>query len=461
MIIPSIKKTFIVYLASISILIIAMAIMPPGVFAETHSSRLNLTIPGGVLVVEKEGGQDTKTILVHDHLSSTKVIVNQNGEIEKLPSYYPYGNTVDQNSTQIEQTNRYYTAQRKVADESELYNYNARYYNPQSGIFIQPDSVEGPNRFAYVAGNPVMNNDPSGHFCIPCLIGIGALIGMMTSSPMASTPADTPGELVRVQQWEASGGPEFNYLMGRMIPGVGQGMGLAELSTGTDVLGREVGGFGQAFNVVDMLLTPGVMSSLDSLGGTVNTTLQTQRLGRLSGGKEILSARTTIELEESIRAIDPDITIARSLSRTDHGGGYQPLYNNLEYATDSPNAMRVLRHEATHWAQEQNGFPKLMRINGNLLRSSYNVDKTFKGQIPAVTRFTDGVGHNLRAIVADFDQEMMAYGVGQPGLLSRHIGGSIFSTGTPRAGVFVRDQIPRIYKNMPPIGAASRLHSKY
>src|SRR3989344_8185832 len=249
MIVPSIKKTFIVYLASISILIIAMAIMPPGVFAETHSSRLNLTIPGGVLVVEKEGGQDTKTILVHDHLSSTKVIVNQNGEIEKLPSYYPYGNTVDQNSTQIEQTNRYYTAQRKVADESELYNYNARYYNPQSGIFIQPDSVEGPNRFAYVAGNPVMNNDPSGHFCIPCLIGIGALIGMMTSSPMASTPADTPGELVRVQQWEASGGPEFNYLMGRMIPGVGQGMGLAELSTGTDVLGREVGGFGQAFNV--------------------------------------------------------------------------------------------------------------------------------------------------------------------------------------------------------------------
>src|SRR3990167_11549358 len=139
----------------------------------------------------------------------------------------------------VNDNNRYYyTNQRKVTNDSNLYNYNARYYNPDLGIFIQPDTVEGGNRFSYVGGNPVMNNDPSGNFCIPCIIGISALIGMMTTSPMASTPADTPGELAQVRQWEQTGGQEQNYMFGRMIPGVGQAIGVLELATGQDVLGR-------------------------------------------------------------------------------------------------------------------------------------------------------------------------------------------------------------------------------
>jgi len=62
----------------------------------------------------------------------------------------------------VNDNNRYYTNQRKVTNDSNLYNYNARYYNPDLGIFIQPDTVEGGNRFSYVGGNPVMNNDPTG-----------------------------------------------------------------------------------------------------------------------------------------------------------------------------------------------------------------------------------------------------------------------------------------------------------
>ena len=68
----------------------------------------------------------------------------------------------------VNDNNRYYTGQRKVTNDSPLYNYNARYYNPNLGIFIQPDSVEGPNRYAYVGGNPIMKNDPSGN-CIKCV----------------------------------------------------------------------------------------------------------------------------------------------------------------------------------------------------------------------------------------------------------------------------------------------------
>lgn len=163
MIFSSKRKIYLDCIVIISFLLCSLVIMPPGVYAEEHSSKLNLTIPGGVLVIQKVKGQENKTILVQDHLSSTKVLVNQNGNIEKSPIYYPYGNTVDQNTSKIHQTNRYYTAQRKVTDESDLYNYNARYYNPNTGIFIQPDSVQGPTRYTYVAGNPVQANDPTGN----------------------------------------------------------------------------------------------------------------------------------------------------------------------------------------------------------------------------------------------------------------------------------------------------------
>ena len=172
----------------------------------------------------------------------------------------------------VNDNNRYYyTNQRKVTNDSNLYNYNARYYNPDLGIFIQPDTVEGGNRFSYVGGNPVMNNDPSGNFCIPCIIGISALIGMMTTSPMASTPADTPGELAQVRQWEQTGGQEQNYMFGRMIPGVGQAMGVLELATGQDVLGRDTHGLRNILNVTDIagmgLIASGAQNTLVTRAG--------------------------------------------------------------------------------------------------------------------------------------------------------------------------------------------------
>lgn len=48
--------------------------------------------------------------------------------------------------------------------------YNARYYNPHTGVFLQVDPVDdGLNHYAYVGGNPIMNVDPDGKcgpFCI-------------------------------------------------------------------------------------------------------------------------------------------------------------------------------------------------------------------------------------------------------------------------------------------------------
>jgi len=55
-----------------------------------------------------------------------------------------------------------YTGQ-ELDPESDLYNYNARLYNPKTGAFISADTVGGGNRYAYAKNNPMMFVDPSGH----------------------------------------------------------------------------------------------------------------------------------------------------------------------------------------------------------------------------------------------------------------------------------------------------------
>lgn len=54
-----------------------------------------------------------------------------------------------------------------------LYYYNARWYDPTIGRFLQADTiVPGPtnpqafNRYSYVSNNPVNYTDPSGHICV-------------------------------------------------------------------------------------------------------------------------------------------------------------------------------------------------------------------------------------------------------------------------------------------------------
>ncbi|MCA9367878.1 RHS repeat-associated core domain-containing protein [Candidatus Kaiserbacteria bacterium] len=65
-------------------------------------------------------------------------------------------------------TDRRFTGQQ--LDGSGLYYFNARYYDPEIGHFISPDTivpdpmrVDSYNRYMYSLGNPLKFNDPSGH----------------------------------------------------------------------------------------------------------------------------------------------------------------------------------------------------------------------------------------------------------------------------------------------------------
>ena len=77
-----------------------------------------------------------------------------------------------------------FTGQREEATIG-LYFYNARWYDPALGRFVQPDTLvpepgnpQALNRYTYVTNNPLRYTDPTGHcpWCIPVAIGVLKLV---------------------------------------------------------------------------------------------------------------------------------------------------------------------------------------------------------------------------------------------------------------------------------------------
>ncbi|EMM98532.1 RHS repeat-associated core domain protein [Leptospira noguchii str. 1993005606] len=110
-----------------------------------------------------------------DHLGSITMITDGAGNPASGPepgtsfvSYEPYGSIIRNDSYGPDIFRYKFTGQ--IEDkETGLYYYKSRFYEPILGRFIQadtvidPDSINGQNRYMYVEGNPVNYKDSSGH----------------------------------------------------------------------------------------------------------------------------------------------------------------------------------------------------------------------------------------------------------------------------------------------------------
>jgi RHS repeat-associated protein len=143
--------------------LIALFILPSKTLALEKKSRI--TIPLSDHIIAEKSDKDL-IIRLTNHVGSTSFVHGfmwKPARLLQRVTYLPYG-TSDTNAP----TDRLYTGQRKLED-TNLYHYGARFYNPELGVFIQPDSVENnANRYAYVHGNPISNADPTGN-CVGCL----------------------------------------------------------------------------------------------------------------------------------------------------------------------------------------------------------------------------------------------------------------------------------------------------
>ena len=99
-----------------------------------------------------------------DHLGSTNVMIDESGQLVERTLYYPFGGHREGG------TEKYSFTGKEFDSEIGLYYFEARYYNPETFVFTQADTIlpslynsQGLNRYSYCYNNPIRFIDPSGH----------------------------------------------------------------------------------------------------------------------------------------------------------------------------------------------------------------------------------------------------------------------------------------------------------
>jgi RHS repeat-associated protein len=101
-----------------------------------------------------------------DHLGSVRAVTNSTGTVVWNADYQAFGtqfgkNKVDPN---FEEDDVAFTG-KEIDKDTGLYYFNARWYDSETGRFIQEDPVgdpNNPNLYSYAANNPLNRVDPSG-----------------------------------------------------------------------------------------------------------------------------------------------------------------------------------------------------------------------------------------------------------------------------------------------------------
>jgi len=167
-----------------------------------------------------------------DHLGSSNVITDANGALVQYCEYTPYGALARNEGTNV--TNYKFTG--KELDSTGLYFYGARYYDPEIGRFITPDTiVQAPfnpqtlNRYTYCNNNPLNYVDPTGHmwwfFAAALYIAAWVVVGAVANVAIAGVS----GQLTSwTAVWAALGSGAIAGAVagaGSFVPGAGTILG--------------------------------------------------------------------------------------------------------------------------------------------------------------------------------------------------------------------------------------------
>lgn len=108
----------------------------------------------------KSAGVSQKRYQLQDHLNSSTLEVDSEGQVITYQEYYPYGGTsIIAAKSQTEVKSKYYRYSFKERDKTTgLYYYGMRYYCTWLGRWMSPDpagTVDGLNLYAFVGGRVV------------------------------------------------------------------------------------------------------------------------------------------------------------------------------------------------------------------------------------------------------------------------------------------------------------------
>ncbi|GHT17518.1 hypothetical protein FACS189429_1780 [Bacteroidia bacterium] len=105
-----------------------------------------------------------------DHLGSTSLITNLDGEVVQHIEYVPFGEVFIEERNNKWNTPFLFNA-KELDEETGLYYYGARYYDPRVSLWLSadPKAYFTPHESPYCAmgNNPIYYTDPGGQFKIP------------------------------------------------------------------------------------------------------------------------------------------------------------------------------------------------------------------------------------------------------------------------------------------------------
>ena len=151
---------------------VAMDIELP-VDVSEQKSRVNRYVLSGDLlagrvstVTAADGTTSEEKSYYHlDHLNSTKAVTDESGELEVIYEYRAFGEQLkrlDAAGVETEDSAKYSYGGKELED-TELYYFNARYYDAAIGRFVNVDPIQdGSNWYVYVSNNPLGFVDPTG-----------------------------------------------------------------------------------------------------------------------------------------------------------------------------------------------------------------------------------------------------------------------------------------------------------
>ena len=100
-----------------------------------------------------------------DHLGSSSYITNLDGEVVQHIEYVPFGEVFIEERNSIWNT-PYLFNTKEFDEETGMYYYGARYYDPRLSLWISTDPLQEKyphiNSYCYTANNPILFVDPDG-----------------------------------------------------------------------------------------------------------------------------------------------------------------------------------------------------------------------------------------------------------------------------------------------------------
>jgi RHS repeat-associated protein len=148
-------------------------------------------LPGGGSDSLSTGKIERLLFFYHpDHLGSSSSITDASGEVYQHVQYFPFGETFVEERTGTRYTPYLYNG-KELDEETGLYYYGARYYDPRMGMFygvdVLAEKIPAWSPYSYTLNNPVRYIDPDGRLpIIPWMLKTtaGAAADMMAQASM-------------------------------------------------------------------------------------------------------------------------------------------------------------------------------------------------------------------------------------------------------------------------------------